>query len=150
MFRHNVIRGKKCEHEFEMLLKREGIFNRKATEREDRFDHIDYWLKFEIPEASPVSMSVDVKSLKKVRGQFQDELFYIEMINDNGNKGWVHAPKMDLVAFECNDGFRMYRREKLGWNRFRLSRGDCQWRIRRVVVCCYLELKSSIYFSIRY
>jgi hypothetical protein len=54
MFRHNVIRGKKCEQEFEMLLKRKGIFDRKATEQEDRFDHIDYWLKFEIPEASPV------------------------------------------------------------------------------------------------
>jgi hypothetical protein len=113
MFRHNVIRGKKCEQEFEMLLKRKGIFDRKATEQEDRFDHIDFWLKFQIPEASQVSMSVDVKSLKKVRGQFQDELFYVELINDNGNKGWVHAPKMDLVAFECYDGFRMYRRESL-------------------------------------
>lgn len=35
------------------------------------------------------------------------------MINDNGNKGWVYAPKMELVAFECYDGFRMYRRENL-------------------------------------
>ena len=113
MFRHNVTRGKKCEPEFEALLTKEGIFDRKATEQADRFQHIDYWLKFNIPSSPPVSMSVDVKSLKKVRGQFQDELFYIEMINDNGNKGWVYAPKMELVAFECYDGFRMYRRDKL-------------------------------------
>ncbi len=113
MFRHNVQRGKKCEMEFEALLKREGIFDRKATDDEDRFKHIDYWLKFQIPASPPISMTVDVKSLKKVRGQFQDELFYIEMINDNGNKGWIHAPCMDLVAFECYDAFRMYRRESL-------------------------------------
>ena len=115
MFRNtvNISRGRKCEMEFETLLKKEGIFERKASNYEDRFYHIDYYLKFNIPESPPISMTVDVKSLKKVRGQFQDELFYIEMVNDNGNKGWVHAPKMDLVAFECYDGYRMYRRENL-------------------------------------
>ena len=108
MFSHNVIRGKKAEELFEKLLLKSNIPFHRSTPYEDKYEHIDYYAHIGKSEKR-----IDVKALKKIRGQTQDDFFYIEIVNDWGNKGWIYAPKMDVVAFECFKEFQLYKREKL-------------------------------------
>lgn len=108
MFKHNIEWGKNAELKFEDCLVRDKIPYHKSSPYEDKYLHIDYFAKI-----GKTKKSIDVKALKKIRGRLQDDFFYIELINDYGNKGWIYAHKLDVLAFECFTTFELYKRKKL-------------------------------------
>tara|TARA_R110002020_G_scaffold215476_2_gene422729 strand:+ start:1093 stop:1545 length:453 start_codon:yes stop_codon:yes gene_type:complete len=103
---HN--QGQISEALFRNLCERDYIDIEKSSRYEDRYEHIDFYVKLKTQVRS-----IDIKSTKKINGKLQDDYFYIEIKNDNGNKGWLYAPNMCLVGFECFDAYRIYRRDKI-------------------------------------
>ena len=108
MLIRNHTQGQRSETLFRNICERDKIEIRKSTTQQDRYQHIDFFVKFKSQERS-----IDIKSTKKLNGRFQDELFYIELANDSGNTGWIYAENMCLVGFECFENFMVYRRDKL-------------------------------------
>ena len=84
MLIHNHNQGQKSEALFRNICVRDKIEIRKSSSYEDRYQHIDFFVKLKSQERS-----IDIKSTKKLKGKLQDEMFYIELANDNGNNGWI-------------------------------------------------------------
>ena len=101
-------RGSDSEKMFESICFSKNIFIKKSSTYENTRKHIDFYIRLK-----KNTKSVDVKAIKRYKGQFQDKYYYIEFINDWGNKGWIYSKSMDLVAFECFDCFRIYKRKKI-------------------------------------
>ena len=101
-------RGSDSEKMFESVCFSRNIFVKKSSTYENQKLHIDFYVRLK-----QNTRSVDVKAIKRYKGQFQDKVYYIEMINDWGNKGWIFSKHLDLIAFECFDCFRIYKRKKL-------------------------------------
>jgi len=57
--------------------------------------------------------TVDVKSIKKVLGEYNNDLYYIEFINDYGYKGWIFSEDLDLIAFENINEYNVYKRKDI-------------------------------------
>lgn len=108
MLEKNILQGNKGENLFFNLCKRDGYDIRKATPYQNKYQHTDFFVKFKNN-----IRSVDVKSIKKIKGKLQDEKFYIELQHDWGGAGWIYAESMDLIAFETFENFKVYRREKI-------------------------------------
>jgi len=108
MLEKNILQGNKGETLFYNLCKRDGYDIRKATPYQNKYEHTDFFVKFK-----DNIRSVDVKSIKKNNGKFQDEKYYIEMQHDWGGAGWIYAESMDLIAFETFESFKIYKREKI-------------------------------------
>lgn len=81
-----------------------GLTIRKSSEREDKYDHIDYWMG-----ANGAEVSVDIKGEKD--GQNRG-LFLIELNNVIGKTSWLNG-KADYIAFQEGDKFLFVDRQKL-------------------------------------
>ena len=101
-------RGSDSEKIFESICFSKNIFIKKSSTYENTRKHIDFYIRLK-----QNTKSVDVKAIKRYKGQFQDKFYYIEVINDWGNNGWIYSKSMNLVAFECFDCFRIYKRKKI-------------------------------------
>jgi hypothetical protein len=102
--------GHKTEDVFHELLKAEGFPVRRATRKEDMFEHFDFevnknnkLIKYEVKARKRVSRSDD---------NYQDELIWCEILNVLGENGWVFACA-DYIAFEREKDFVIVEREKL-------------------------------------
>lgn len=75
----------------------------ESSNFDNRHKHIDFYIFID-----NIKYSVDVKAIKKIKRHHtnkQDNLFWIELINDYNNKGWIYCKHMDIVAFETNFNF---------------------------------------------
>ncbi len=102
------IDGERAAQNFERIFtKRFKVRPRKATERQDKEDHIDYFM--EIPAKDGVhKATVDVKSWKH-----SQDYVYIEFVS-YGKLGWLYG-KADYIGFESPDmqSFMMVKRTDL-------------------------------------
>tara|TARA_R110001592_G_scaffold2489_1_gene14630 strand:+ start:2203 stop:2655 length:453 start_codon:yes stop_codon:yes gene_type:complete len=108
MLIQNHNQGQKSEALFRNICVRDKIEIRKSSSYEDRYQHIDFFVKLKTQ-----SRSIDIKSTKKIKGKLQDDMFYIELANDGGNDGWIYAETMCLVGFECFENYMIYRRDHI-------------------------------------
>ena len=108
MLEKNILQGNKGETLFYNLCKRDGYDITKSTPYQNKYEHTDFFVKFK-----NTIRSVDVKSIKKIKGKLQDEKYYIELQHDWGGAGWIYAESMNLIAFETFENFKIYRREKI-------------------------------------
>ena len=77
---------------------------RKSSEKEDKYDHIDYYMG-----ANGAEVSVDIKGQKD--GQNRG-LFLIEINNVIGKTSWLNG-KADYIAFQEGARFLFIDRQKL-------------------------------------
>ena len=143
---HN--QGQSSEILFQNLCKRDNIDIKKSSKNQDRYDHIDFFVKFKNNQRS-----IDIKSIKKIDGIRQEKLYYIEIYNDGGNKGWINAPKMYLLGFECFDCFKIYRRDKISEyiNKKGIDKFENRTRYKDDSLCILLpstEIEHLIYFTL--
>lgn len=96
--------GDKAEDLFIKALKNENIEYRKASTREDMFDHIDFYAK-----GSKGFRGFDVKAYK---GTTKEGKLLIEFRNVKGDEGWIKG-KADFIAFDMGDRFMCVPREEL-------------------------------------
>lgn len=81
-----------------------------ATKTEDTKDHIDFWWE---SDDGNKKVGFDVKGLRKNKRSdtsFDDSIQWIELVNVQGNKGWVYG-KADYITFMTNK-FVLYVRRK--------------------------------------
>lgn len=88
--------GDKAEEKFVLALEKENIQYRKASTREDMFDHIDFYAK-----GSQGFRGFDVKAYKNTT---KEGKLLIEFKNVRGEFGWIHG-KADFIAFDMGDRF---------------------------------------------
>lgn len=101
---HSTRVGAMGERIFERWAQKQGWTARKATRAED-MRHIDYFL-----DIDGVEIAVDVKGLK--RG-ICDNRVLIELLNVNGDKGWLFGEAF-AIAFQIGpERFLFVEREKL-------------------------------------
>jgi hypothetical protein len=107
-FKRNKINGDRAENEFKALCIHYNKEIKDSTFHEDKYKHIDLYvnLKNKIE-------SVDVKAIKKVYGEYNNDLYYIELINDYGYPGWIHSKDLDLIAFENVNEYNIYHRKDI-------------------------------------
>jgi len=129
-FRKNKLEGDQTEKKFEDLCLYYNIEIKKSSLDEDKYKHIDYYVKIK----QKCFTSVDVKSIKKVNGEYNDDLYYIELTNDYGYKGWIYSKDLDIIAFENKNEFNLYRRK------------DILDFIHNTDITKYKEVKRKLYF----
>lgn len=98
--------GHQVESLFSLCLKKKGIEHHKATEDENRKQHIDFHTELG---------TVDVKAMKKVgRGDYdsQQDFIWLEFQNVRGNTGWL-CSEVDCIAFERLNDFVIVKRQSL-------------------------------------
>ena len=108
-FEKNKLEGDKIEKKFEDLCQYYNIEIKKSSLEEDKYKHIDYYIKLK----KKCFISVDVKSLKKINGEYNDDLYYIELQNDYGYPGWIYSKDLDIIAFENKHEFNLYHRKDI-------------------------------------
>ena len=88
-----------CLLAFWYLYQGREVNIRKSTEREDKYDHIDYFIN---------NQSYDVKAKRHL------ETIWLEKTNILGYKGWLQG-KADYIAFDILElnAFSVYRRHEL-------------------------------------
>jgi hypothetical protein len=109
-FREQFLVGQEAFELFKQIAENKGFMTRKASRKEDIYDHIDIFLTKE-----DIELSVDVKAMKKISRSddtSQDTYTYVEFKNVKGNPGWIYG-KANLIAFETNDSFLLVDRVKL-------------------------------------
>lgn len=70
---------------------------KKATQKQDIYDHIDFW--WDSPKMGKIG--IDVKGIKKAnRGDsdYDDTINWLELLNVKGNPGWIYG-KSTYIAF---------------------------------------------------
>ncbi len=107
-FKKNKINGDRAENEFKALCIHYNKDILDSTYEEDKYKHIDFYVKLK-----KNMKTVDVKSIKKVYGEYNNDLYYIELINDYGYKGWIFSEKLNLIAFENINEYNIYRRKDI-------------------------------------
>ena len=107
-FKKNKINGDKAENEFKALCIHYNKEIKDSTLQEDKYKHIDFYVKLKNKIES-----IDIKAIKRVFNEYNNDLYYIEMINDYGYKGWIFSAKLDLIGFENIESFNIYNREDL-------------------------------------
>lgn len=103
-----ILQGKGAEQLFKETILKNNFEYRDSTKKEDIYKHTDCYVKFH-----QKWRSIDVKSLKKIRGEFQDEKFFIEIKNDYGYPGWLYSNHVQFIAFQTFNGFELYKTKKL-------------------------------------
>ena len=107
-FKKNKINGDRAENEFKALCIHYNKEIKDSTLEEDKYKHIDFYVKFK-----KEMKSVDVKSIKKVYGEYNNDMYYIELINDYGYPGWIYSKDLDLIAFKNINKNNIYRRKDI-------------------------------------
>lgn len=116
-FRHEYDRDGSCskmgasaEDLFQELCKEGGIPLKRASELEDKRG-VDFWIKMGLEDWE----GIDIKSSKRKsrNDEVCNDTIWIEILNVNGNKGWLEKEKTKYIAFQEIDGFVVVEREKL-------------------------------------
>lgn len=91
--------GMDVEQKFVELMEGRGATVKKATVKQDRFQHIDYFVN---------GYGVDVKAGRKC------DSIWLETVNVGGHRGWLNGDA-DFIAFYFDDlqCFKIFRREEL-------------------------------------
>lgn len=103
-----LIQGKKSEDLFKKIILENNFEYKKSSKMQDIYQHTDCFVKFHSK-----FRSIDVKSIKKLKGEFQDDRFYIEIKNDYGIPGWLYSNDVNFIAFQTFEGFDIYKTKKL-------------------------------------
>lgn len=83
----------------------------KASEKEDMFDHIDFW--WNSPRKGKIG--IDVKGIKKNKRtdeKYDDSMHWLELQNVNGGEGWLFG-KAEYIAFRTMARIIFVKRDKL-------------------------------------
>lgn len=89
------------------IIKFKGLKCEKSTPKQDRFNHIDFFLSN--------GMSVDVKAHKRINAtdkEVSTEYTWIELDNQNGNLGWVSGWATH-IAYSFTTHYILFNREAL-------------------------------------
>lgn len=103
-FKEHYDNGKKAEDNFALLLKGRGWDVRESNQNTDIYDHIDLFMT--------KTVSVDVKSTKRVTKNKDDTYHWVEIRNVHGKLGWLYG-NADYFAFETVRYWMLVRRERL-------------------------------------
>lgn len=102
--------GHEAEDRFEDYASKKGYIVEKASTKQNKYDHIDFFL-----EGKTGKVSVDLKARKRVSRndkKFNDDWIWIEIKNVQGREGWLYG-KADFIVFETQDSFILVPRKKL-------------------------------------
>lgn len=100
------------EFVIELTEEKWGGKTRKATPKEDRNDHIDFFWK---ANEATEEIGFDVKGLRKNKRtdtEYDDSITWIELMNVQGNEGSVYG-KAKYLAFVTNTSVVYVPRQKL-------------------------------------
>lgn len=111
---NDIGRGEEAERIFREACKQKNIPYKKSTDNENKYKHIDYWIK-----PNDTWISVEVKCLKKISSS--DDLVniyhqWLEFLNVHGNIGWLLGRAkyiLFLMIDELGWFFYMCPKEKL-------------------------------------
>jgi hypothetical protein len=100
--------GDKAANKFVKACEAIGYKARKSTDKEDMYDHIDYWVKRKNHRNEDIESGVDVK------GGNHPHCVWVEFKNVIGKKGWMYG-EAEFIAFEMpeENGFVVVRRKEL-------------------------------------
>jgi hypothetical protein len=100
-----MITGREAEELFAKVMRDQGKEVRRATKKEDMFDHIDFFVD---------DVSYDVKGHKKAERSDLDksDRIYLEFINVHGRDGWLNG-KAEYIAFLVENEFWVTNRVEL-------------------------------------
>lgn len=107
-FKNNKKIGDKAEMLFKFLCLKNNKEIIDSSYYEDKHKHIDFYVRLK-----QNLKTVDVKALKKINGVLNDDFYYIELVNDYGNPGWIYGKDLHLLAFENFNEFNVYRRKDI-------------------------------------
>ena len=102
--------GKDAEERFKKIMTGKGWKVSDANRYQNIYEHWDV-----ICRKDGRVVTVDVKCRKKIKRSDeypQDERFWVEFINVNGDNGWL-VGKADFIAFEVEHGFVLILRSKV-------------------------------------
>lgn len=83
----------------------------KATEKQDKFDHIDFF--WNTPKGERIG--IDAKGIKKQKQKdtkLDDSIHWVELKNVNGNLGWLYG-KAKYIAFRTFTDILFVKLERL-------------------------------------
>lgn len=100
-----MITGTDAEQKFVQTMNKQGCKVVKATEEEDMFKHIDFYVD---------GKSYDVKGNKRIgrHAVYNGDVVWIERTNVRGADGWLFG-KAELIAFLIAEEFWIIPRESL-------------------------------------
>lgn len=104
------IRGKDSEEEFKEIMTREGYKVYKSSKYDDIYKHIDFYVVD--PKTGNTTMSIDVKTMKKIKGEFQTDYCWCELVGPTGYPGWVYG-KASHFGFKMQEGFLIIKKSDL-------------------------------------
>lgn len=96
--------------QFQNAIKHQGYSWRFSDDKEDMYDHVDYWLN-----GGGGEFGVDLKSMKKINRSdtsTQSEKIWVELMNVRGEKGWLLG-KSEFICFEQPHHFLFVNRKEL-------------------------------------
>jgi hypothetical protein len=119
--------GKDFEDRLKVLFKERGFEVQESTEEENKFKHIDFYVK----GTDGRQYSIDAKAMKSIdHGQtYQDVYTYVEFKNVRGNPGWIYG-EVDFFAFERKSSTIIISQKNL--LAFSLSKVDLNKRVYRL------------------
>lgn len=74
-------------------------------------DYLEHW-DVEIRKRTAKYL-VDVKAMKRLKGEIQDLWVWVEIVNIAGKPGWIYRTHAHLIAFETMEGFVLVKPEEL-------------------------------------
>jgi hypothetical protein len=83
----------------------------KSTQKQDIYDHIDFW--WDSPKMGKIG--IDVKGIKKSSrsdASVDDSINWLELLNVKGNPGWVYG-KSTYIAFRTKKNILFVKTKKL-------------------------------------
>lgn len=102
--------GHEAEMRFEDYAKKKGYVVTPSTKKENKYDHIDFFL-----EGKTGTVSIDLKARKRTSRKdkkFNDDWIWLEIKNVQGREGWLYG-KADFIVFETEKSFVLAPRKKL-------------------------------------
>lgn len=104
-------RGKNAENKFAIMAKERDFDIVKSSVKKDKEEHWDFEISKQLTHGF-YKRKFDIKAMKKVNGEYTDELIYIELQNVGGTAGWLYG-KQDGVVFEMKESFILVNLEDL-------------------------------------
>ena len=92
--------AREAEGRFVSMSLQRGFSVMQASLREDYEHHWDV----AIAKGTRKKL-IDVKAMKRLKGEIQDLWVWVEIVNIAGKPGWIYRTHAHLVAFETMEGF---------------------------------------------
>lgn len=106
--RNSLLIGRRAEKKFKDLAIRRGYSVSLPLHRQDYEEHWDIRIR-----KGAKSYLVDVKAMKRLKGEIQDLWVWVEIVNIAGKPGWIYRTHAHLIAFETMKGFVLVKPEEL-------------------------------------